>query len=131
MPLASETATSYQAARKRVPLSTALTAPVDIDRRFLLDTVASLRQLITDGAVTSRWLHQSSVAMDDDKFNVPITTMGEFLTTMQRQEELRDALVDETQQTKKPYFGNPFRNDKRMFIDEADEAGSMSQQAGK
>lgn len=87
--------------------------PFDIPRKILLDQIARMR---------SNYLHTSIVQtrlQDEDQLhNMPVSQMGNYQEYLKKTAApLREI---ESQPVRQHMFGNPFKIDKRMMVDEAD-----------
>ncbi|KAJ3047054.1 hypothetical protein HK102_013011, partial [Quaeritorhiza haematococci] len=64
---------------------------------------------------------------EDLRHSLPVSEMGDYASIMSKRETLRDPLEDEetAKWREKNMFGNPYRMDKKVSIDEADEASQV------
>ncbi|KAI9014664.1 hypothetical protein BC832DRAFT_162911 [Gaertneriomyces semiglobifer] len=101
-----------------VPSLTSLDLTV-LPRTTLLPTLTKLTSLFFPSKPTQADL--------DSKHSLPISQMGLYQTAMAKQQRLRDPMEDEDEAKKRDrnVFGNPYRADKRVGIDEEDEASQI------
>ncbi|KAI5694429.1 hypothetical protein M8J77_019192 [Diaphorina citri] len=99
--------------RKYHPGSMSYRNPFDIQRRHLLDQVVRMRANFLQPQVTQMKL------LDEDYIHtMPISQMGNYQEYLKRMAApLREV---ESTPVRQHMFGNPFKIDKRMMVDEAD-----------
>ncbi|KDR21465.1 hypothetical protein L798_03918, partial [Zootermopsis nevadensis] len=87
--------------------------PFDIPRRCLLDQVVRMRANFLQPA-----LSHTKLVDDDFAHSMPVSQMGNYQEYLKRmQPQLREI---ESAPVRQHMFGNPFKIDKRMMVDEAD-----------
>lgn len=97
----------------RIPSYQTYRNPFDIPRDRLLDQVVRMRSnYLQPSAAQTKYLDE------DLKHSIPINQMGNYQEYLKRQPpKLREI---ESQPVRQHMFGNPFKIDKRMMVDEAD-----------
>ncbi|KAI8822622.1 uncharacterized protein EV422DRAFT_407263 [Fimicolochytrium jonesii] len=107
------------------------TNPFDVPRDQLLSALSDLRgafkaSLGPGGSTTFGPGHRSQEE-EDRLHSLPISQMGNYAPRMHKQQRQRDPLEDEevAKRRDKNVFGNPYRQDKKVSIDEEDEASQM------
>lgn len=97
--------------------------PYDISRKNLLDQLSRMKANYLQMSLTAQRLER-----EDSIHNIPVQQMGNYQEYLKRMPEpLREI---DTQPVRLHTFGNPFKVDKNITIDEADEA-MPGQQAKK
>ncbi|XP_073957600.1 integrator complex subunit 6 isoform X2 [Choristoneura fumiferana] len=99
--------------------------PFDIQRRDLLDQVVRMRANFLQPS-----LAHTRLVDEDSLHSMPVAQMGNYQEYLKRMTpQLREI---ETQPVRQHMFGNPFKIDKRMMVDEADidPLGSVRAGAG-
>ncbi|KAG7310901.1 hypothetical protein JYU34_003733 [Plutella xylostella] len=87
--------------------------PFDIQRRDLLDQVVRMRANFLQPS-----LAHTRLVDEDSLHSMPVAQMGNYQEYLKRMTpQLREI---ETQPVRQHMFGNPFKIDKRMMVDEAD-----------
>lgn len=87
--------------------------PFDISRRSLLDQIARMRANYLQMSLSHTRLQD-----DDQLHNMPVGQMGNYQEYLKRMPQpLREI---ESAPVRQHMFGNPFKIDKRMMVDEAD-----------
>ncbi|XP_039274960.1 integrator complex subunit 6 [Nilaparvata lugens] len=87
--------------------------PFDIPRRNLLDQVLRMRANFLQPA-----LSHTKLVDDDNLHSMPVSQMGNYQEYLKKmQPSLREV---ESTPVRQHMFGNPFKIDKRMMVDEAD-----------
>ncbi|ORY99523.1 hypothetical protein BCR41DRAFT_364030 [Lobosporangium transversale] len=85
----------------------------------------------TSGVMRTAALKLDSIVDSDDLHSLPIADMGIYQDRMQKiqQETLRDPFRDEesVKSLQRTMFGNPYKQDKKVSIDEEDEASAAGQ----
>ncbi|XP_047985259.1 LOW QUALITY PROTEIN: integrator complex subunit 6 [Leguminivora glycinivorella] len=90
--------------------------PFDIPRRDLLDQVVRMRANFLQPS-----LAHTRLVDEDSLHSMPVAQMGNYQEYLKRMTpQLREI---ETQPVRQHMFGNPFKIDKRMMVDEADIDG--------
>ncbi|XP_063616848.1 integrator complex subunit 6 isoform X1 [Cydia splendana] len=90
--------------------------PFDIQRRDLLDQVVRMRANFLQPS-----LAHTRLVDEDSLHSMPVAQMGNYQEYLKRMTpQLREI---ETQPVRQHMFGNPFKIDKRMMVDEADIDG--------
>ncbi|KAJ0182604.1 hypothetical protein K1T71_001973 [Dendrolimus kikuchii] len=87
--------------------------PIDIQRRDLLDQVVRMRANFLQPS-----LAHTRLVDEDSVHSMPVAQMGNYQEYLKRMTpQLREI---ESQPVRQHMFGNPFKIDKRMLVDEAD-----------
>ncbi|KAJ3383486.1 Integrator complex subunit 6 [Lobulomyces angularis] len=109
--------------------------PFDVERSNLLATLTSASLYITEKLASNNHSENKlkkkkkrlSQLELDELHSLPIAEMGNYIRAASSIQKLKDPFEDEetTKQREKSMFGNPYKKDTVVSIDEADEAQSF------
>ncbi|KAJ3150362.1 Integrator complex subunit 6 [Geranomyces variabilis] len=120
-----------------IPVTSLFQSALNIPRSGLLGAIRDLRAAFGSPAVSPSPSGRQQPRLrpgiqspdDDPRFSVPMSVMGHYQPRMAKLQRLRDPLEDEetARQRDRNVFGNPYRQDKKISIDEEDEAAQMEE----
>ncbi|KAJ3154847.1 Integrator complex subunit 6 [Geranomyces michiganensis] len=120
-----------------IPVTSLFQSALDIPRSKLTDAIRDLRAAFVNMVPSSAFNGRPRPPLqpgiqrqspdDEPRHNRPIGQMGYYAERMAKQQRLRDPLEDEetARQRDRNVFGNPYRQDKKVSIDEEDEAAQL------
>ncbi|KND04683.1 uncharacterized protein SPPG_00396 [Spizellomyces punctatus DAOM BR117] len=100
---------------------------VDIPRDQLATKLQQIKASVMNAVQGQREQKRPSQEDEDHLHMLPISEMGNYAPRMAKQQRLRDPFEDDdvARQRERNMFGNPYRMDKKISIDEEDEASQL------